>query len=215
MTTEELVAAHPRLYHLTTPGAWEAIKRHGLLSTESLLRRIGVLEADVQERIARRRPQREVLETTPLGRVVLNDNIPLHEGKLASALDDGLTVADWLRALNQRVFFWVREPVMTRLAKARVNRTDPRELLVFCTRSLVAANGSRMEVAPFNTGSTLYDPARRGLSTFTPVGAMAYAVWRQKRMPPNKSPDRVVEVVVRDGVADVESHLIERRVVGA
>lgn len=211
MTADELITRHPRLYHLTTPGAWEIIRKHGLLSTEELLRRVGLRESEVQARIRRRRVVREVLDPTPLGRVVLNDNKPIHLGKLTRCLDDGLTPADWLAELNRRVFFWVKEARMKGLGEAQINRADPRELLVLDTASVVARCGSQMQIAPINTGNTLYDPARRGRATFTPLGALPYAAWRQLRRQRKSSPDEVVEVTVLGAVPDIENHLVERR----
>lgn len=211
MTAGELIARHPRLYHLTTPGAWEVIRTQGLLSTEALLRAAGLDEAEVQARIRRRRPAREVLDPTPIGRVVLNDNKPIHLGKLARCLDDGLSAEDWLVELNRRVFFWVEEARMQGLGEAAINRTDPRELLVLDTASVVAACGGRIEIAPINTGNTQRRPARRGRGTFTPLGAMSYAEWRKLRRDSKASPDQVVEVTVLGAVPDIEHHLIERR----
>jgi hypothetical protein len=211
VTAEELIGRHPRLYHLTTPGAWEVIRIHGLLSTEELLRRADLPEAEVQARIRRKREAREVLETTPIGRVVLNDNKPIHVGKLSRCLDDGLTPEDWLAELNRRVFFWVKEARMQGLGEAAINRTDPRELLVLDTASIVAACGTRMQVAPINTGNTQRKPARRGRTTFTPLGAMPYAAWRRLRRDRKASLDEVVEVTILGAVPDMERHLIERR----
>jgi len=211
MMPSELIAKHPRLYHLTTPGAWEVIRQHGLLSTEELLRRTGLPEAEVQSRIRRRRQAREVLDATPFGRVVLNDNKPIQLGKLAHCLEDGLTPEDWLAELNRRVFFWVKEARMKGLGEAQINRTDPRELLVLDTASVVAACGARMQVAPINTGNTLRAPAPRGRATFTPLGTMPYAAWRHLRRDRKSSPDEVVEVTILGAVPDIERHLIERR----
>ena len=152
-----------------------------------------------------------MLELTPLGRVVLNDNMPIQMTKLARCLEDGLTPEDWLAELNRRVFFWVREARMQGLAGAHINRADPRELLVLDTASVVAACGTRMHLAPINTGNTLRDPVRRGRATFTPLGAMDYAAWRRLRAHRKASLDMVVEVTVLGAVPDIERHLIERR----
>ena len=187
------------------------MRAHGLLSTEALLRRIGQPPAEIERLTTQRRRARVVFDPTPLGRVVLNDNIPLSESKLAPYLDDGLSPADWLRMLNQRVFFWVAHKKMKLLRDARANQRDRREVLVFDTLGLVGAHAERVEIAPFNTGNTLHRPVRRGLSTFTPLRGMSYADWRRKRMPPNLGLDHIVEVLIRDGVPDIERHLIERR----
>lgn len=209
MTAEELIARHPCLYHVTTPGAWESIRVHGLLSTETLLRRAGLAEAEVQKRIRRHRKEREVLETAAIGRVVLNDNSSLQMGKLARCLDDGFTAEDWLAMLNRRVFFWVTKAKAETFANAAINRGNPRELRALDTARVVAASAGRVQIAPFNTGNTLFNAVRRGLATFTPLGTMPYAQWRQLRRDHKSSPDEVVEVVFLDGVPDVARHLVE------
>jgi len=37
MTPEELSERHPRLFHVTLPGAWEGIRERALLPTSRLL----------------------------------------------------------------------------------------------------------------------------------------------------------------------------------
>ena len=37
MATERLVSRHPRLFHATEEGSWDAIGKRGLLSTTALL----------------------------------------------------------------------------------------------------------------------------------------------------------------------------------
>ena len=34
---EQIIARHPRLYHMIEAGSWESIRQHGLLSTTALL----------------------------------------------------------------------------------------------------------------------------------------------------------------------------------
>ena len=213
MTAAEISARHPRLFHVTEPGGWDGIRRHGLLSTEALLRRAGLPEAAVGSRIRRLRPVPETIDCATLGRIVLNDNSPLNAKKLASCLDDGLAPADWIAMLNQRVFFWADERRCHGLrdAKAGTGKARPREVLVFDTASLLSAHFDRVEIAPFNTGNTLRVPVRRGRATFTSLGDVIYAEWRQRRSPPKRTADKIVEIVVRDGVPDIADHLIERR----
>lgn len=212
MTLEELAAKHPRLFHVTEPGSWASIRQHGLLSSEELLRRAGFAEAEVASRIRRLRPSPEVVQGTLIGPVVLNDNSPLNEKKLAGCLEDGLAPAEWIAMLNQRVFFWVDEKRCHALRDAKALKgRRPRDVLVFNTASLLAGLTDRVEMAPFNTGNTLHDPVKRGLTTFTPLGEMSFAEWRLRRSQRKVSPDAIVEVVVRDAVPDVAEHLIERR----
>lgn len=209
MTPEDLAVLHPRLHHLTTPGAWPSIARLGLLSSEALLRRVGAPEAEVRRLTSTRRPGEVAVQDGAGGRVVLNDNTPLSETALAACLDDGLAPADWLAMLNARVFFWADESGLARLAGARMNRGRVREVLVVDTLSLARAHAARMELCPINSGATLRRAARRGVATFTPLGAMSYQEWRRRRG--RRAPDRILEVVVRDGVPDIAEHVIERR----
>lgn len=210
MTAEELAARHPRLYHVTTPGAWAVISRLGLLPTSALL---GLFEVDAPRRAeltTKRRP-REVRIAHPLhGTAVLNDNLPLSERALASCLDDGLTPQDWLGLLNGRVFFWADAKGLDRLLDARMNRNRPRDVLVLDTLGLARAHAERIEISPINSGSTIRRPARRGLATFTPLLAKSYAEWQRQR----GRRDRILEVTVCGGVPDIARYLVEIRTTG-
>ncbi len=206
MTPEELAALHPRLYHVTTPGAWPGIARHGLLSAAASLARLGVPAEQARRLTTTRRPV-EVPLADGAGRVVLNDNSPLSEAALCHCLDDGLTPAEWLAMLNARVFFWADEAGLARLLAARMNRGRARTVLVLDTLGLARAHAARVELCPINSGATLRRPARRGLATFTPLGAMSYQEWRRRRG--RSTPDRILEIVVQGGVPDIADHLIE------
>ncbi len=207
MTPEQLAARHPRLYHVTTPGAWNTISRLGLLSASALLD-LFRLDADRRAELTARRRPREVRIEHPLhGTAVLNDNLPLSERALASCLDDGLTPQDWLGLLNGRVFFWADPQGLDRLMGARMNRNRPREVLVFDTLGLARAHAENIEISPINSGSTIRRPARRGRATFTPLLAKSYADWQRQR----GRQDRILEVTVRGGVADIARYLVEVR----
>lgn len=207
MTPEELAQRHPKLYHVTSPGAWKQIQARGLLPAARL---VDLLEPDESRRIlltTTRRPTEALLEHPVHGRAILNDNLPLSERALASCLDDGLTPRDWLRMLNDRVFFWASEDGLDRLLGAKMNRGRRRDVLVFDTCRLARVHAERIEISPINSGSTIRRPARRGLTTFTPLLAKSYREWQQQR----GRRDRIVEVVVRDGVPDIERYFLEAR----
>jgi hypothetical protein len=207
VTAEELAELHPRVFHVTTPGAWASIARYGLLSTAVLLDLFEVDDARRAELTTRRRPKEVPISHPVRGEAVINDNLPLSERALETCLDDGLQPADWLQALNKRVFFWADESGLQRLLAARMNRGRMREVLVVDTLGLASAYADRMEICPINSGATIRKPARRGLSTFTPLGAMDYTAWRKRR----GGRDRILEVVVRGGVPDIARYLVERR----
>ena len=207
MTPDELAARHPRLFHVTEPGAWPSIRRLGLLSTSRLLDLFEVGAGARQALETQRRPGAVRLNHPSHGAIVLNDNLPLSETALAGCLDDGLKPVDWLRMLNARVFFWADEDGLGRLLGAKANRGRARDVIVVDTLGLARAHADRMELCPINSGATLRRPARRGLSTFSPLAAHAYDDWRRLR----GQRDRILEVVVRGGVADIERHVLEVR----
>ncbi|WP_119165728.1 DUF7002 family protein [Algihabitans albus] len=207
MTPEELGSRHPRLYHVTEPGAWTRIRDLGLLSTSRIL---DLFEIEGPERVRlerRRRPEAVPLTHPRWGSVVLNDQMPLRETALEACLDDDLTPADWLAMLNARVFFWSDEDGLARMLGARMNRGRPRDVLVFDTLSLARVHGPAMEVCPINSGATIRRPARRGLGTFTPIDEMSYRDWSRRR----GGRDRILEVTLKGGARDIADHLVERR----
>ncbi len=202
MSPEDLARRHPRLYHLTNPGALPGILRHGLLPTSLLLSLFEVPSADRPKIERKRRPSSVPLWHDVHGKAVITDNVPLSEVALQKCLDDGLTPEKWLIMLNSRVFFWPDEASLGRLVSARLNRG--RDLLVLVVDALSLARHHRLELSPINSGSTIRRPARRGLSTFVPMDRHDYATWQQLR----GGRDRVREVTVVGGVADITDHLV-------
>jgi hypothetical protein len=205
MTPEELADRHPRLYHVTTPGSMSGMIKHGLLSTSALLDLFEIAGEERAVIAACPRTAELTIEHPTHGKAIISDNSPLMIGALGRCLDDGLQPADWLRMLNERVFFWADRRGVSRLLDARVNRDRPREVVVVDTLSLAREFADRMEITPINTGATIRRPARRGLSTFAPIQAHTYQTWQRLR----GRRDRVIEVTVRGGVPDIRNHLID------
>jgi hypothetical protein len=204
MTPEALAVLHPRLYHVTTPGAWDAISKRGLIPASALL---ALFDVDVVRQAAlttARRPREVRIEHPVYGTAILNDNLPLSERALASCLDDGLRPQDWFGLLNARVFFWAGANGLDRLLGARMNRNRPREVLIFDTLSLARAHAERIEISPINSGSTIRKAARRGRTTFTPLLAKSYPEWQRQR----GKRDRILEVVVNGSVPDIADHFV-------
>ena len=207
MTPEDLAARHPRLFHVTLPEATASILKRGLLPTSRLL---DLFEASPEQRARLERTPRPA--TIPIhhplhGTVVINDQAPMTEAGLAKCLDDGLTPADWLARLNRRAFFWSGEDGLARLLGARANRARAVDVLVVDTLGLARAFAESIEISPINSGATMRRPARRGLSTFTPLLALPYEAWSRQR----GRRDRILEVTVLDGVPDIGRYVVEVR----
>ncbi|WP_148053127.1 DUF7002 family protein [Pseudomonas brassicacearum] len=205
LTPEEISSLHPRLFHITHPQALPSISKYGLLSTSHLLELFDVPSEDRSLLEAMRRPTNIEIEHPVHGKAILTDNTPLMVKALSQCLDDGLHPADWMRLLNQRVFFWVDEKNMTNHLRASTHRREKRVVMVFDTLSVARANFKKIELAPINTGSTVRKAARRGLSTFSPAHLYNYRDWQKLR----GGRDRIKELTVLGGIQDIDSHLIE------
>lgn len=205
MTPQELAERHPRLYHVTEPGAWESIKKRGLLSTSSLLDLFEIKGEERKQIEAKRRPSTVQLKHPIHGSVIINDNVPLSEKALLTCLDDNLTPQDWLRILNERVFFWASKDGLDRLLGARLNRNRAREVIVVDTLSLVRTHMDAVELCPINSGATLRRAARRGLKTFSPLTKYTFDEWSRLR----GRRDQILEIIVKVQVQDIANHTIE------
>jgi hypothetical protein len=203
LTPEELAERHPVLFHVTEEAGLPSLHSHGLLSTEHLLRLFEIEESRATKLLTERRPKMVVLNHPLYGHAVLNDNRPISDNMLLKCLDDGLLPADWMRMLNARVFFWPSRDKSNSLIEAQENNGRAKVVMEIDTLSLAKAHGERMQLAPINTGSATRRPARRGLSTYTPLLSLSYSDWQKKR----GGRDRLVEVVVVGSVPDLASHL--------
>ena len=198
---EELLTDHPTLYHMAEEGSWPSIREKGLLSTSALLDLYGLTGAEREGIEAERRPGSVVLDDARLGRAVIRDNGPLNARKLARALPPDLPVADWLRLLNGRVFFWLTEERLWRLLGAKLYRDKVHDVLEVDAAPLVAAHRERIELSPINSGVTDPFPAPRGRDTFRSIADYPYAEWRRKR---GRSGEPAVELAVLGGVRDIQ-----------
>jgi len=202
MILEKLAKRYPRLYHVTTPGAWLNIKKHGLWSTSHILDQFGIKGIQRTLIETKRRTSEIALEHPLYGYIVINDNLPLNEQILKNCLNDGLAPEDWLCMLNTRVFFWPNKEKLERLLAARGNKNRLREVIVVDTLSLLKKHAKRIELSPINSGSTIRKAARRGLNTFIPLIQNDGRNFFEHH-------SQVCEIVVRDYIHDISEHTVE------
>lgn len=199
MDDKELIEHFPRLFHVTEAGAWPSIRRHGLLSTSTVLDLFRVVEPLRSQVEAQPRPRDVVLEDPHLGRVVIRDNRPLRPHILRSCLK--VAVSDWCRLLNARVFFWANERRLRNHLRASGHRGQPREILVVDTRRLLARHRDSISLCAFNSGSALYPNApRRGPDSFLPLDAYPFGRCRTRQ----GASDSVAEVCIDRAVTEIE-----------
>jgi hypothetical protein len=200
----DLVKHFPRLWHMAEDGSFESIRKHGLLSTSSLL---DLYNITGQQRIAlesKRRPESVTISKVGLPNAIVRDQKPMTESALKKCLANDINPTQWFEMLNGRAFFWLSRDRLRGLLSARAYRGRPQTVLTVNTASLLQAHRDRIELSPLNSGATIYNPQPRGRDTFLPVGSYPFDE-RRKTRSIEKS---VVELVVRDGVPDISDHLI-------
>lgn len=207
MDPEELVARHPRLYHMAEAGSWPSIRDRGLLTTAQLVERYPPEEAERAAILDRPRRTSHDLDG---GRVVVRDQKPLNERRL-DELVVGVEVAEWLHELNTRVFFWVDEAKLLGLLSARLYRDRAHDVLVLDTRTLLDRHADRVRLTTMNTGATTrFDNCpRRGPDTFMTIADFPLG----ERSSTGSRRSRLVELAVTGGVPDVADLVVrvERR----
>jgi len=206
ITPAQLIALHPKLYHMASFGSWPTIERHGLLSTTALLNLYAIPPADRAPLESAHRSELTPLTHPTHGTAYLRDQKPMSDAGLVRALQDGLTPADWYRILNARVFFWTRRDRLDTLLAGRAYRDRQHTVLVLDTAELLARHAADVELSPINSGSTVYNPAPRGRDCFLPLDRLAFEHWAKKRRSKTKA---IVELTVRHAVPDVRELVVE------
>lgn len=183
-------------------GSWPSIRTHGLLSTTALL---DLFEVTGQRRHAiesRRRAGSVQLAHPKYGTAWIRDNLPINETVLRRTVA-GMSVEDYYRSLNERVFFWVTEDRLDRLRLAGAYRSRQHDILVIDTTALLERYADAVELSHLNSGAV--HPAAnypRGLGTFKKISDYPWAAREQVSTEP------LVELTVPYAVPDIEDVVI-------
>jgi len=206
VTPAELATAYPVLYHTAAEGSWPSIRRHGLLSTSSLLSLFAV-EGEARAEIeSAHRPAAIVIRHPRHGTAVVRDQIPMRDADLERCLKDGLTPREWYEALNARVFFWLTPERLETFLGARAYRDRRHTVLVLDSRALIQDYAALISLSPMNSGATRPIAHPRGRETFLPLPRFPFKE-RRKRF----RAGAVVELAVSGGVERVDRYVIEVR----
>jgi len=203
VTPTELAGRYPRLYHMADGGSWDGIKRHGLLSTLSLVERFEVSPELRRQILEFQRKRSFRIEHPVHGRAVVRDQKPLNRSKLEGCLQ-GCSFADWLRMLNSRVFFWLTEERLRTLMCAGEYCGSQHVVLILDTKKLAEDYEERITLAPMNTGNTRPFAHPRGLKTFSRMAAYPYHERLHRGLHYT-----VVELAVERGVPNVLDYATE------
>jgi hypothetical protein len=210
MSAPDVLTAHyiaerwPRLFHMAEAGAWPKIEQNGLLSTTALLDRYGVSGAAREAVESARRAVAVPLTDTVLGEAWVRDNGPINATVLRRTLT-GMSEAEWYRALNRRVFFWLTQSRLERLRRARNYATREHDILTVDTARLLDVHGNRVELAHLNSGAVHASADYpRGVGTFRTIAD--YPWIERRRIAPSEP---IVELTVPYAVPDIAQFVID------
>jgi hypothetical protein len=196
-----------RAYHLADAENWPRIQRKGLLSTEALIARDGLMDGAALPF----RGYRDAGMRLP-GGVLIHDQRPMPPAALARCLDPGLAPDDWYALVNAHVFFWLDADRLARHKRACGKR--PQVVMVLDLAGLVARHGARAALTPFNVGNARRQPARRGWRSFVPLAAWQTTAWQREAAPgakPRSPSHPPAELAIAHAVPDAMDFLIEAR----
>ena len=190
-------------------GTWQSITKHGLLSTTALLDMYGINGEERRVIESCRRPESVTIPHDKYGPAVIRDQKPMSESALRKCLK-GMTPSEWYRLLNGKVFFWLTSERVTRLLSARAYRGREHTVLTIDTAKLLERHQADVTLSPINSGSTVYNPQSRDVTTFQALADYPFEAWRKKRGAPTKA---IAELAVRHAVPTISDMVVrvERR----
>lgn len=203
ITVEELVEHYPYFYHMAEADSWDSIRKKGLLSTSALL---DLFEIYGKKRFAIEschRPKCITIEHPEHGRAVIRDQIPMRERSLLKCLE-GISPRKWYEFLNGKVFLWATLHRLQALLNARAYRGKEHVILKLDARGLLSKYASTVLLSPINSGSTIYRPSLRGMTTFQSLNSYPFEERRKKR----GLPDAVAEMVFDYGIRDIRKYVL-------
>jgi hypothetical protein len=158
------------VYHLAEAANFDSIRRDGLLSASALVRAAGLAGDDLD----RLESTCRLAHTRLPGGAEIRDQRPMPAAALVRCLV-GVSPAEWYRAINERVFFWVDPARLNRQRAACKHR--PQVVMVVSVERLLARHADRVALSPINSGNARRQPAVRGLATFVPYAQWARSGW--------------------------------------
>ncbi len=204
MNEDQLVAMHPRLYHMAELGSWPSIERHGLLSTKALIELFEVDEGLSLRLTRERRPEKVTLQHRQLGSAVIRDNKPIHDSLLDRCLE-GMDKEDWYDLLNGRVFFWLTRRQLEKFLCAQTYRSEEHTVLTLSTARLLERQRDDVRLSPINSGATHPGSlSPRGVGTFASIGDYSIEQYSYRRRD-----ERIRELAVINAVSQVADLVID------
>jgi len=183
MLAGQIISRYPNLYHMADNESWPNIRKHGLLSTSSLLDKWEYTGKEREPIESQHRPETVYIYHKIHGKAVIRDQKAIDPSKLRSCLID-MTEEDWYRLLNSKVFFWPDWQGLKWFLGATAYINKPHVVITIDTRRLLSQYADQITLSPINTGSTFPrkncdSPEPRGRDTFKRISEYEKSWFRE------------------------------------
>jgi hypothetical protein len=171
-------------------GAWESVSQNGFQTAEQLI--MGADLDDAARTVLLTQPRAEMVKLSVHGgEATLRDQSSLAARKdLATILGDEMTIPDWVRLINKRVYFYTNDLSMRKMLAKNVERFGAQDLMILSPMRILNACGGRIEMSGQNAGAVA---RRKGNERLVDI-------FKSISLSPNGP---VAELTVVDGIADL------------
>jgi hypothetical protein len=219
MKLEDLIQQYPKLYHMAEDGSWPNIQKFGLLSTSALLTK-WEYTGDIRNEIeCKLRDKKQPICHSLYGKAIIRDQKAMQLHRLQECIPKDMTVADWCKYINRRVFFWPDYQNLLWFLAAKEYVGKSHTVIVVDTGSLLKQYVDKITVCAINSGSTYPlkgrdRPEPRDRETFKPI--QDFQLYRIKELAVDLGVTNIVDFILsvdryivrnKDAAPDILEHL--------
>ncbi|MFC7049588.1 DUF7002 family protein [Emcibacter nanhaiensis] len=211
MELEELYTHYPVLYHMAWNKSWPTIKKHGLLSTNSLLELYEIDDSTKSIVATQHRPECVTIQSKHLPDAVIRDQIPMTDKGVIRALNGTMMPSEWYYLLNSMVFFWPTKSRLKTMISAKAYRDLNHDVLIVRTEPLVKEYVKRLRISPINSGCTKPFAHPRSKNLFKDITSYPFSE-RKSKYGTEKA---IAEVCFLDAIPNIENFVEDVLVLNA
>lgn len=152
-------------------GSWSNIQKYGLLSTTAILDKWDINGDERKKLETELRPDIKKLHHAVYGTSKLRDQKAMNPSLLSMSLPPEISVGDWCKFINGKVFFWANWKSLKWMLSAQAYIARPHVVITVDSSKLIEAYGDRISLSDMNSGSTfprmgMSGPMKRDYDTF-------------------------------------------------
>ncbi len=159
--------------------SWPNVEEHGLLSTSALLDKWEYTGPERETIECKLRPEKVCIYHKEYGEAVIRDQKAMHPERLKNCLIDDITIEEWCKFINKRVFFWADWTGLKILLSANEYIHKTHLVIAVDTKRLLKQYENNVTLSPINSGSTYarkgkVDAEPRSFATFQKIPEYNY-----------------------------------------